>query len=66
MIYHDLSGSTLTDDERRIEANRICERLQNGIGAMKENEKQFIQRKMRGGYVSIKETFWLRDLNEKY
>jgi hypothetical protein len=64
--YHDLSDSTLTDDERRIEANRICERLQHEIGAMKDNEKHFIQRKMRGGYVSIKEIFWLRNLNEKY
>ena len=65
MSYHDLSESTLTDDERRAEATRIVLRLVDVTGKT-QHEHDFIRKMSLPGPVSVKQLFWLRDLNEKY
>lgn len=70
MSYNDFDGSssTLTADERRLEATRICEMLlgQN-ICSWSSRELEFLSQ-IRSPYadVSPKQLFWLRDLKEKY
>ena len=66
MAYNDLSESSLTADERRIEANRICKMLDGYLESMQSHESQFVERIGDGGHVSVKQIFWLRDLKEKY
>lgn len=68
MGYHDLSECTLNDEERRQEAQRICHRLAGNTQGMTEKERIFVV-----GYflhpqrqVSVKQLFYLRDLNDKY
>jgi hypothetical protein len=67
MSYHDLSECTLTAIERRDEADRICRRLADETYRMNPNESKFIEQQADGfAPVSVKQLFWLRDLNEKY
>ena len=67
MGYHDLSECTLDADERKEEARRIVSRLVDEAYRMNDNEVRFIEH-MADGYapVSVKQLFWLRDLNDKY
>lgn len=67
MSYNDLSECTLTADERRAEANRVVARLADEGYRMNSNEAKFIEQMADGHLpVSVKQLFWLRDLNEKY
>jgi hypothetical protein len=67
MSYHDLSECTLTADERRAEADRIVKRLADETERMNPNEAKFIEQVGDGfSPVSVKQLFWLRDLNDKY
>lgn len=67
MSYHDLSESTLTADERRAEANRICAMLDDQIAYMQTHEGKFVESISDvEAAVSVKQLFWLRDLKEKY
>jgi len=65
--YHDLSECTLNNDERVAEAQRITARL---IGSCADElngkEREFVSQMDGAGYVSTKQLFWLRDINEKY
>lgn len=62
----DASSCTLTDDERRVEACRICMMLAN-VQTMTATENGFFQKiRNPSEFVSIKQLFWLRDLKEKY
>jgi len=63
--YHDLSDCTLTDYERREEATRICRGLD--MDPLSDTENAFV-RKMWDERVpvSVKQLFWLRDINTKY
>lgn len=65
MSYHDLSECTLTEDERRAEATRIVLRLVD-VSGKSQHEHDFIRKMSRSGPVSVKQLFWLRDLNDKY
>lgn len=65
MSYHDLSGSTLTNDERRAEATRIVIMLVDVTGKA-QHEHDFIRKMSQPGPVSVKQLFWLRDLKDKY
>lgn len=67
MSYNDLSESTLTPYERREEASRIVNRIQDCLEQMTPGERRFVEL-MNCDFapVSVKQLFWLRDLNEKY
>lgn len=65
MSYHDLSGSTLTDDERRAEADRILEMIKGNRDLLTLVETGFVDKVARGGPVSIKILFWLRDIKDR-
>jgi hypothetical protein len=66
MGYNDLSECTLTDDERRSEATRICEIVADDLDQFQPHEKRFIEG-ISDAYarVSVKQLFWLRDLKDK-
>jgi hypothetical protein len=71
MSYHDLSECTLNADERREEANRILANFEDAPGKddpdsddFTEVEREFIERMKKGGPVSVKQLFWLRDMNQ--
>ena len=69
MGYHDLSSSTLTDDERRAEADKLCKLIVNDSDApmrWTDSEEKFVDTMGYGGFVSIKQLFWLRDILDKY
>jgi hypothetical protein len=67
MGYHDLSECTLTADERRAEASRICAMLDDEIAFMQIHEGKFVEQISDDGVpVSVKQLFWLRDLKDKY
>jgi hypothetical protein len=67
MSYHDLSESTLTQEERVAEAVRITSRL---IGSCADEltpkEQEFVAHMENADYVSTKQLYWLRDINDKY
>jgi len=67
MSYHDLSESTLTQEERVAEAARITSRL---IGSCADEltpkEQEFVAHMENADYVSTKQLYWLRDINDKY
>jgi hypothetical protein len=67
MGYNDLSQSTLTPQERRLEASKIVGRIQDCLDQMTLGERKFVE-SMGCDFapVSVKQLFWLRDLNEKY
>jgi hypothetical protein len=68
MSYHSLSECSLTDDERRAEATRILGMIGDQMRKeMQAHEAAFVRRKANlSEPVSVKELFWLRDLNSKY
>jgi hypothetical protein len=67
MSYHDLSESTLTPPERRLEATKIVSRISDCLDQMTSSERRFVE-SMGCDFapVSVKQLFWLRDLNERY
>jgi hypothetical protein len=67
MSYNDLSQSTLTPHERRLEASKIVDRIQDCLDQMTPSERKFVE-SMGCDFapVSVKQLFYLRDLNEKY
>jgi hypothetical protein len=66
MSYHDLSESTLTNDERVAEKDKIIERLMPGFIEVTDSERRFLLQIEHSDIVSVKQLFWLRDINNKY
>lgn len=67
MGYHDLSTCTLTNDERVAEKDRITNRLSTiDDSQFTQSERRFINQITPENSVSVKQLFWLRDINEKY
>lgn len=68
MGYNDLSECTLTADERVAEKDRICQRLDRYVSSDQFSipEFKFIEQISDSSSVSVKQLFWLRDINEKY
>ena len=66
MGYNDLSECTLTNDERVAEKDRIVSRLTEIQADMTRNESDFVTRIADGNYVTVKQLYWLRDINGKY
>jgi Trp operon repressor len=64
MSYHDLSECTLTDDERRAEATRICIMIVD-VNGKTQREVDFIRQISQSGPVSVKQLFWLRDIKDR-
>jgi hypothetical protein len=66
--YHDLSSCTLTDDERVAEKDRILRMLleRTTLSVMTPTEAEFIGKMDDARSVSVKQLFYLRDINEKY
>jgi len=63
----DDSSSTLTPAERRQEASKIVSRISDCLDQMTPTERRFVESVSCGfAPVSIRQIFWLRDLNEKY
>ena len=69
MTYNvfDDSSCTLTSAERRLEATRIVNRISDCLDQMTPSERRFVEQ-MNCDFapVSIRQLFWLRDLNEKF
>lgn len=68
-----LGESGQTPEERAREAKRLAESLLDTTPAMKEHEREFVEkmaeRTQEYGeqtFVSPKQLFWLRDLYERY
>ena len=66
MGYNDLSECTLTMDERCAEKDRIVSRLCGLEDQMSPKEKDFLTKMHDYNSVSVKQLFWLRDINDKY
>jgi hypothetical protein len=68
MGYHDLSECTLNADERLAEKDRICRRLDQQVCSdeFTPSELEFITKITDSNFVSVKQLFWLRDINAKY
>ena len=66
MGYNDLSECTLTNDERVAEAQRITSRLESCQDELTPKEKDFVAQMESAECVSVKQLFWLRDINDKY
>jgi hypothetical protein len=66
MGYSDFSECTLTPDERTAEKDRIISRLTEIQADMTRTESDFVVRIADDSYVSVKQLFWLRDINGKY
>ena len=66
MSYHDLSECTLTQDERVAEKDRIIGRLAGIQDELTPKEKEFVTKMHDYNWVSVKQLFWLRDINDKY
>ena len=66
MGYNDLSECTLTMDERCAEKNRIVSRLSSFQDEMTPKEREFVTKMHDYNFVSVKQLFWLRDINAKY
>jgi hypothetical protein len=66
MGYNDLSESTLTQDERVAEKDRIVSRLTGIQDEMTSNEREFVTKMESYNCVSIKQLFWLRDISGTY
>jgi hypothetical protein len=66
MSYHDLSECTLTAEERCVEAARIIRNLEVFSDDLTPKEKNFVGQMDGAGYVSVKQLFYLRDINGKY
>lgn len=67
MSYHDLSSCTLDADERRAEANKLCDIILDEFkDFLTENEFKFLEYASNGDPISVKQLFWLRDIKDKY
>lgn len=66
MSYHNLSECTLTADERRTEADRLTVILGQVQDKLTEAELSFVKKCRDGFPISVKQLFWLRDINNKY
>ena len=66
MSYHDLSESTLTNDERVAEKDKIIARLIPGFIVVTDSERRFLLQIEHSDIVSVKQLFWFRDINNKY
>jgi len=66
MGYNDLSECTLTQDERVAEKDRIIARLEDFDEQMTPKEREFVTKMHDYNWVSVKQLFWLRDINDKY
>jgi C4-type Zn-finger protein len=66
MAYHNLSECTLDADDREAEKNRIIARLETMLDELTRNEREFVVRIADESCVSVKQLFWLRDINNKY
>jgi hypothetical protein len=66
MGYNDLSECTLTQDERVAEKDRIVSRLTGIQDEMTPKEREFVTKMESSNFVSVKQLFWLRDINDKY
>jgi hypothetical protein len=63
----DDSSCTLTPQERRQEASRIVSRISDCLDQMTPGERGFVESMgCDFAQVSIRQLFWLRDLNEKF
>jgi hypothetical protein len=66
MAYFGECKGTLTEDERRAEADRIIKILAEfGHDGMTSKEYEFVG-KIETGDVSPKQLLWLRDIKAKY
>lgn len=65
MSYNNLSQSSLTPDERREEALRICTMLDDYGDELHSHEYDMIARVRDGAPVSVKMLFWLRDIKDR-
>jgi len=65
MAYNDLSQSSLTADERRAEALKIIELLQDYQDELHSHEVDMCHRITDGQSVSVKMLFWLRDIKDR-
>ena len=66
MTYHDLSECTLSQDERVAEKDRILSRLTTCQDELTPREREFVTKMHDYNWVSVKQLFWLRDINGKY
>jgi hypothetical protein len=66
MSYHDLSECTLNQDERVAEKDRIISRLSGIQDELTPKEREFVTKMEDYNWVSVKQLFWLRDINDKY
>ena len=66
MSYHYLSECTLTQDERVAEKDRILSRLTEIQDELTQKEREFVTKMNDYNWVSVKQLFWLRDINGKY
>lgn len=66
MSYHNLSECTLTADERREEKDRICKRIIENDIDLTEKENIFVTQMHGTSHVSVKQLFYLRDINNRY
>ena len=67
MSYNDLSEGTLTQEERVAEAARITSRLISLCAdELNPKESDFVAKMDGADYVSVKQLFWLRDINDKH
>jgi hypothetical protein len=63
------SGNTQTEDERRAEASRILDILEEvDLDTVKPNERDFLEKQFANQrqFVSVKQLWWLRDLKARY
>jgi len=66
MGYNDLSECTLTHQERVAEKERIVSRLSSCQDELNPKEAEFVTKMESSPFVSVKQLFWLRDINDKY
>jgi hypothetical protein len=66
MSYHDLSSCSLTEDERREEADRLSVIIGEFQDKLTETELSFIKKQRDGFPVSVKQLFWMRDIRDRY
>ena len=67
MSYNDLSESTLSQEERVAEAARITSRLISLCAdELTPKELEFVAHMENADYVSTKQLYWLRGINDKY
>lgn len=68
MSYHELSDSGMTAEQRSAERWRIITIMQDNdlIGELTAEHKPFVEKMARGGPVSDKQLFFLRDIKDRY